>query len=226
MTAALESFETPAIISAPYYTSNFSVYQNSAYSFARTVTSNYAKIKLVPFGETFPLRQSLRFAYDPLFTAIGLSGLLSTLPGTSYDPLTLGGVRAGTYICYESAFPGVARAMVRDGANLLVNISNDAWFGRTAGAEQHFQMGRVRAIETRRYIARAGNDGITAVVDPLGRVTARFPRGDRAVFRARVALSEVVTPYVRWGDWVPFAGVLTLAVLFLMALKEKGTVDA
>jgi apolipoprotein N-acyltransferase len=226
VTAALESFETPAIIGAPYYTSDFSVYQNSAYGFAGTVAGDYAKIKLVPFGETFPLRQSLRFAYDPLFAAIGLSGLLSTLPGTSYDPLMLGGVRAGTYICYESAFPGVARAMVRGGANLLVNISNDAWFGRTAGAEQHFQMGRVRAIETRRYLARAGNDGITAVVDPLGRVTARFPRGDRAAFRARVGLSEVVTPYVRLGEWVPLTGALTLAVLFLVALKENGVLDA
>ncbi len=226
VTAALESFETPAIIGAPFYTSDFSVYQNSAYGFAGRVTSDYAKIKLVPFGETFPLRQSLRFAYDPIFAAIGLSGLLSTLPGTSYDPLTLGSVRAGTYICYESAFPGVARAMVRGGANLLVNISNDAWFGRTAGAEQHFQMGRVRAIETRRYLARAGNDGITAVVDPLGRVTARFPRGDREAFRARVGLSEVVTPYVRLGEWVPVTGALTLAVLFLVALREKGVIDA
>lgn len=226
VTAALESFETPAIIGAPYYTSDFSVYQNSAYGFAGTVTSDYAKIKLVPFGETFPLRQSLRFAYDPIFAAIGLSGLLSTLPGTSYDPLTLGGVRAGTYICYESAFPGVARAMVRGGANLLVNISNDAWFGRTAGAEQHFQMGRVRAIETRRYLARAGNDGITAVVDPLGRVAARFPRGERAAFRARVGLSEIVTPYVRLGEWVPLTSALTLAVLFLVVFKENGILDA
>lgn len=219
--ASLESFKTAAIIGAPYYTSDFSVYQNSAYGFAGTVTSDYAKTKLVPFGETFPLRQSLRFAYDPIFTAIGLSGLLSTLPGTNYNPLTLGDLRAGTYICYESTFPGVARAMVRDGANLLVNISNDAWFGRTVGAEQHFQMGRVRAIETRRYLARAGNDGITAVVDPLGRVTQRFPRGERAAFRAQVGLSEVITPYVRWGEWVSLLSALTLATLLLLALKRE-----
>lgn len=226
VTAVLKGFGVPTIIGAPYYTSDFSVYQNSAYGFAGVLTSDYAKVKLVPFGETFPLRQSLRFVYDPLFAAIGLSGLLSTLPGTSYDPLTLGSVRAGTYICYESTFPGVARAMARDGANLLVNISNDAWFGRTAGAEQHFQMGRVRAIETRRYLARAGNDGITAVVDPLGRVTARFPRGDRAAFRARVGLNEVVTPYVRLGEWVPFTGALMVAVLLLVTFREKAVVDA
>ena len=226
VTAALASLETPAIIGAPFYTSDFSVYQNSAYGFAGAVTSEYAKIKLVPFGETFPLRQSLRFAYDPIFAAIGLSGLLSTLPGASYGPLTLGGVRAGTYICYESTFPGVARAMVREGANLLVNISNDAWFGQTAGAEQHFQMGRVRAIETRRYLTRAGNDGITAVVDPLGRVIARFPRGERAAFRAQVGLSEVLTPYVRLGEWVPLVSALGLAMLFFVALREMRALDA
>lgn len=224
--AALQSFQAPAIIGAPYYDSTFSIYQNSAYGFAGAVTSEYAKIKLVPFGETFPLRQSLRFAYDPIFSAIGLSGLLSTVPGRSYQPLTVGDIRAGTYICYESTFPGVARAMVRGGANLLVNISNDAWFGRTAGAEQHFQMGRVRAIETRRYVARAGNDGITAVIDPRGRVTERFPRGERSAFRAQVGLSDAVTPYVRWGEWVPLVGALALAVLFLVSLKEKGIVDA
>ena len=115
---------------------------------------------------------------------------------------------------------------MRGGANLLVNISNDAWFGRTAGAEQHFQMGRVRAIETRRYLARAGNDGITAVVDPLGRVTARFPRGARAAFRVRVGVSEVLTPYVRLGEWVPLTGALVVAVLLLLAPKKGGRRDA
>jgi apolipoprotein N-acyltransferase len=224
--SALQSFRVPAIIGAPYYDSSFSIYRNSAYGFAGAVTSEYAKVKLVPFGETFPLRQSLRFAYDPIFAAIGLSGLLSTVPGSSYQPLTVGDIRAGTYICYESAFPGVARAMVRAGANLLVNISNDAWFGRTAGAEQHFQMGRVRAIETRRYVARAGNDGITAVIDPLGRVTERFPRGAKSAFQAQVGLSDVVTPYVRLGEWVPLISALALAMLFVVALKERGVVDA
>ena len=226
VTTALASLKTPAIIGAPYYTSDFSVYRNSAYGFAGTLTSAYAKVKLVPFGETFPLRQSLRFAYDPILTAIGLSGLLSTLPGTSYDLLTLGSIRAGTYICYESTFSGVARAMVRGGANVLVNISNDAWFGRTVGAEQHFQMGRVRAIETRRYLARAGNDGITAVVDPLGRVTARFPRGDRAAFRAQIGLNEVLTPYVRLGEWVPLVSAVMVAALLLLALKRRGVINA
>jgi apolipoprotein N-acyltransferase len=206
----------PAIIGAPSFNPN---YQNTAFGFDGEVTSSYSKIKLVPFGESFPLRQPLSFIYDPLFNAIGLPGLVGTTPGESYEPLSVNGIVAGTYICYESVFPQVARTMVQRGANLLVNISNDAWFGTTAGAEQHFQMGRVRAIETRRYLARAGNDGISAVIDPLGRVTARFPRGQRAAFFGRVALQDDLTVYVRFGDWVVWLSGLGLAALLLVAWR-------
>lgn len=215
----IEQFGTPAIVGAPSYRDG---YQNSAYGFDGGVTGRYSKIKLVPFGERFPLRDALGFIYAPLFSAIGLPGLVSATPGEAYRPLEVGRIVAATYICYESAFPQVARQMVRGGANVLVNISNDAWFGRTAGAEQHFQMGRVRAIETRRYLARAGNDGISAVVDPLGRVTARFPRGEQEAFVAEVGLSDVVTPYVRFGDWVVALSALLLACVALASLRIRG----
>ena len=208
-------FGTPAIVGAPSYRDG---YQNSAYGFDGEVTGSYSKIKLVPFGERFPLRDTLAFIYDPLFSAIGLPGLVSATPGEAYRPLEVGRMSAATYICYESAFPQVARQMVRRGADVLVNISNDAWFGRTLGAEQHFQMGRVRAIETRRYLARAGNDGISAVVDPLGRVAERFPRGEQEAFVAEVGLSDVVTPYVRFGDWVVALSALLLAVVALASV--------
>lgn len=196
---AVGGLRTPAIVGAPDYANG---YQNAAYAFDGTVTGRYRKVKLVPFGERFPLRDTLAFAYDPVFRAIGLPGLISTTAGDAFTPLRLGDITAGTYICYESTFPQVARTMVARGANLLVNISNDAWFGRTQGAEQHFQMGRMRAIETRRYLVRAGNDGITAVITPRGRVDARYPRGARGAFEARVRLVDDTTPYVRAGDWV------------------------
>jgi apolipoprotein N-acyltransferase len=111
--------------------------------------------------------------------------------------------------------------MVQRGATLLVNISNDAWFGTTAGAEQHFQMGRVRAIETRRYIARAGNDGITVVIDSLGRVVTRFPRGERAAFVGRVGLNDTLTFYVRYGDWVVWLSSLFLAAMLMLRWRER-----
>ncbi len=212
----LARFDAPAIVGAPSYRGG---YQNSAYGFDGEVTGSYGKVKLVPFGERFPLREAFAFVYDPLFAAIGLPGLVSATPGAGYRPLVVGGKVVGTYICYESVFPQVARSMVRNGAEVLVNISNDAWFGRTAGAEQHFQMGRVRAIETRRTVARAGNDGITAVIAASGRVVERFPRGQQEAFVARFATSDVVTAYVRFGDWVVAVAGLVLVVVALASVR-------
>ena len=214
----LTQFATPAVVGAPNYTMG---YQNSAYGFAGTLTDRYGKVKLVPFGETFPLQQTLGFIYTPIFSAIGLPGLVGAVPGDDYRPLEVGDISAATYICYESTFPQVSRMMVQRGATLLVNISNDAWFGRTAGAEQHFQMGRVRAIETRRYLARAGNDGITAVINPLGQTVERFPRGGRAAFAAQVGLSEVQTLYVRFGDWVIVGSFIVLALLTIVSFRQR-----
>ena len=214
---ALSDLETPAVIGAPRYTTG---YQNTAYGFDNGVTGAYSKVKLVPFGESFPLRQRLAALYDPLFAAIGLPGMTGAIPGDGYTTLPVADISAGTYICYESVFPQVAREQVRSGANLLVNISNDAWFGRTQGAEQHFQMGRLRAIETRRYVARAGNDGITAVVDPLGSVVQRFPRGEQAAFVAQVGLSKVLTPYVRYGDWVVGVSLVVSGILFVVTVTR------
>ena len=95
--------------------------------------------------------------------------------------------------------------MVAQGAEVLVNISNDAWFGRGGGAEQHFEMGTMRAIETRRYLLRVGNDGVTAVVDPQGRTLQRLERFIPATLVADYALSDVISPYVRYGDWLIWA---------------------
>ena len=218
----LEKLVVPAVIGAPDFENGQR--SNSAYGFAEArVTGRFDKVKLVPFSEFFPLRDTLDFVYTPIFNSFGLPGLRGTTPGTGFKPLNLGMIRAGTYICYESTFSAVSRMMALGGANLLVNISNDAWFGRTAGAEQHFQMGRVRAIETRRFVARAGNDGITAVIDPLGRVIQRFPRGERAAFRARVGLSDTLTFYVRFGDWVVWFSGLVLIGLYRLQ-RRKGRV--
>ena len=210
VTQVLGQLGTSALVGAPNYDTG---YQNSAYGFSGMLTNRYSKVKLVPFGETFPLQEALGFIYNPIFSAIGLPGLRGATPGNVYEPLEVGDFSAATYICYESTFPQVARIMVQKGATVLVNISNDAWFGRTVGAEQHFQMGRVRAIETRRYLARAGNDGISAVINPLGQTVSRFPRGERAAFAAQVGLSEEQTLYVRFGDWVVWASAVVLVFL-------------
>ena len=121
-------------------------------------------------------------------------------PGDEVSALRLPDTDAAVYICYESVFPHVTRQMVAQGAEVLVNISNDAWFGRGQGARQHFEMGNMRAIETRRYLLRAGNDGITALVNPFGEVEARLPRGVQDTLLVDYRLREGKTLYVRFGD--------------------------
>lgn len=176
--------------------------RNSAYGFDERVTGRQDKRVLVPFGERLPLAGVLGFLYTPLLNSLGMPGYTSATPGKRVSVFPLGDLRAGVSICYESVFPGLSRQAVGAGANLLVVISNDAWFGRGQGAEQHFQMGRLRAIETGRFLLRAGNDGVSAVVDPRGQVVFRAPRGERAAYRVPFGVTSTVTPFVRSGDWV------------------------
>jgi len=172
------------------------------------VAASYDKVILVPFGESFPWRDELGWLYDFFFRSFGLGSLASTTPGARIEPLGPYGV----YVCYESVFGRVARELVREGAKLLVNVSNDAWFGPTFGVRQHFDMGRLRAVENGRWLLRAGNDGITASIDPYGRVVAELPRGQRAWLAAPYSFSEVATPYTAWGDWPMFGLALWLAL--------------
>lgn len=159
------------------------------------LVGQYDKIHLVPFGEYVP--------WKPLFG--GMRRLVAEVsdfaPGTNKTLLTVGGVRAAVVICYEAIFPALVRDFVVRGADVLVNISNDGWFGRTAAPVQHFNMARVRAVETRRFLLRATNTGITAVIDPYGRVVARAPTGVRTVLVAGFAPCYEQTLYVRYGDW-------------------------
>ncbi len=172
------------------------------------VRAVYDKVRLVPFGEYFPWRPLLGWVYGYFFDAFGLGPLADARPGERPQPLG----PYGAYVCYESVFPGVARTLVREGAQLLVNVSNDAWFGPSFGGAQHFAMGRLRAVETGRWLLRAANDGITAAIDPYGRVSERLERGRAGVLVASYAQLSGRTPYVRWGD----APVLAAALLLLV----------
>ncbi len=162
--------------------------------------SRYDKAYLVPFGEYFPFTRVLGPIYRLVFGWFGFEFSQSRSPGEAIFPLILPTSAAAVYICYESVFPQVPRGMVARGAEFLVNISNDAWFGSGGGAEQHFAMGTVRAVETRRYLLRVGNDGITALVDPLGEVRARLSRGARGALPVDYGVTSTLTPYVRLGD--------------------------
>lgn len=181
-----------------------------------TLTGAYDKHRRVPFAEYLPLREPLAPLYHQVFRALGLPDLTGLQKGQLDRPLGLRGVTYGAYVCYESVFPSVARHLVRGGAEVLVNASNDGWFNAGTGVEQHFAMGRVRAIETRRYLLRAGNIGVTAVIDPRGRVTQALAPRRAGALSARFALQRGTTGYVRWGDW-PVA----VAALGLLVLRRK-----
>lgn len=186
---------------------------NRALSWDGSERSSRDKAVLVPFGEFFPLQSEFPGLWSSVFRVFGFKRDLSSVTQERSDAvLSLAGVRFGTYICYESVFPRIARAAAQGGAQVLVNLSNDGWFGVGQGIDQHFQMGRLRAIETRRYLLRAGNVGITAFVNARGEVEASLPRFQEGTLRGTFRLLEGETPYVRFGDW-PLGLCLLLAFL-------------
>ncbi len=196
---------------------------NSAYSLAGAqILGRYDKAYLVPFGERWPLLQTAAPLYRAVFGLLHLPMLAGTTPGAGPTPLETPEGPVATYICYESVFPQVARRMVADGARLLVNITNDAWFSRGNGAQQHFDMGRMRAIETHRYLLRAGNDGITAVIDPRGAVTERLARHLPSTLVGRFALLDDRTPFVRYGGlYLPALAVYALAAAAVLLRRRR-----
>ena len=171
----------------------------------------YDKIHLVPFGEYLPLASWLR-SLGPLVDEVS-----DFQPGDWPVLLSAGQGKLAVVICYEAIFPGQVREAVERGAGVLVNISNDGWYGRSAAAEQHLNMARLRAVETRRFLLRATNTGITAVVDPYGRVVARAPSFERATLPAGFAFRGEQSSYTQAGDW--FAALCALVSGALLARK-------
>lgn len=198
---------------------------NSVYSLAHgKLVTRYDKRYLVPFGEYFPGAKVFRPVYEMVFAWFGLGFGQSGRVGEVTRPLRVNNGKAGAYICYESVFPQIARGMVAKGANYLVNISNDAWFGQGSGVWQHFYMGNMRAIETRRYLLRAGNNGVTALVNPLGKVERLLERNARDSLVVSFGEGSGKTPYVRFGDLLILWLLLyAVAVIFIRqrVLGEK-----
>ena len=174
----------------------------------------YYKRHLVPFGEYVPFRDFLGSALD----VIGAS-MSDFIPGREAQVLKAAGVPVGVFICYEAAF-GAEVAELLPEAQLLVNVSNDAWFGNSLGPLQHFQMVRMRAIETGRDLLRATNTGITAAVSYEGEVLQRAPQFEVAAISAEVTPRTGATPYVRWRDW-PVLGLIALGLGFLLLNRNR-----
>ncbi|MEW6672312.1 MAG: apolipoprotein N-acyltransferase [Thermodesulfobacteriota bacterium] len=182
-------------------------YFNSAYVILSdgSVSAKYDKAQLVPFGEYVPLKKWLPF----LGKMVENVGDFKT--GEKGNTVSWRGYRLGIQICFEIIFPGLSRAMVQNQAALLVNITNDAWFGKTAAPYQHFSMAVFRAIENRRTLVRSANTGISGFVDPVGRIIASTPLFEEAVTTRPVPVLTAATVYTRYGD--AFAQGCLLALL-------------
>ncbi len=154
------------------------------------------KVHLVPFGEYVPLAGLLSFV-DKLVAGVG-----NFVPGRNH-PLELDGHRLAVLVCYEAIFPAIARAQVAAGAQLLVNVTNDAWFGNTAAPWQHLDIARFRAVENRVWLARCANTGVSAIIDPAGRVVVHSSLFVDAVVRGCVYFCDGTSLYTRTGDTVP-----------------------
>ena len=128
----------------------------------------------------------------------------------------MAGHKIGAFICYESVFPNFVRKFAAGGAEVLFNISNDGWFGKSAAREQHLEIVRMRAAENRRWILRSTNDGITATIDSAGRVRGTVPSYVQATSYTGFNYTSEQTLYTRWGDWFP-AVCATLALACLVA---------
>ncbi|MGA3293755.1 MAG: apolipoprotein N-acyltransferase [Candidatus Acidiferrales bacterium] len=172
----------------------------------------YDKIHLVPFGEYVPLRRWLTFA-GKLTADIG-----DFTPGTAYRVGRLPDGTFGSFICYEATFPNEVRRFTAGGAELLINMSNDGWFGRSAAPAQHLMMARVRAVENRRWLLRDTNNGFTVAVDPYGRVEAQLATDVRGELDAPYDFRSGLTLYARFGDWFAWLCVLASIALLVAAM--------
>lgn len=171
---------------------------------------HYDKIHLVPFGEYVPMQDYLFFA-KKLTREVG-----DFARGTDRKVFDIDGTRVGVFICYESIFPDEVRQFTANGAHVLVNISNDGWYGETGAPFQHLEMARMRAIENHRWVLIATNNGVTASIDPYGRIVKRLPRNVRAAMLAPFSPEIETTFYVRYGDLFAWTCVvISILVLFI-----------
>ena len=189
-------------------------YYNSVVSAGSAERQTYRKSHLVPFGEFIPLRPLLGTLVSKL--AIPLQDFARG--ATDQQPLAVAGEQVAVNICYEDAFgEEIIRQLPQ--ATLLVNVSNVAWFGRSIAPQQHLQIAQMRALETGRYMLRATNTGMTAIVNPQGRIEAVAPEFEQAILTRTVAGMRGATPYVRWGNTAALA--LCLIAIALVFFKRR-----
>lgn len=187
---------------------NYEPFYNSVIALGADAKGLYKKQNLVPVGEYIPFEGALNWALPDL-----MGGSMSFRSGKSNQaPLAVKHNKIGVAVCYEVAYPDTTRRNAM-GTDFLLTVSNDAWFGTSAGPLQHLQMVQMRAIETGRWFMRATNTGVTAIIDDKGQIVAKAPQFTRTVLRGDIQSRTGTTPFMRWGSYP----VLVLASLLLLA---------
>ena len=217
-----EVLALPAAISSPLLFGTIArdssgKYYNAAYVIDRhgQIEGGYAKEHLVPFGEYTPLAGYFPFLKDLSVAAGDFS------PGPDHEPIAARLGRIGVLICFEGIFPDIASETVRNGAQVLVNITNDAWYNRTSAPYQHFAFYIFRAVETDRYVLRAANTGISAIIDPRGRTVAKTGLFEERVLNGSFSLRDGQTIYVRYGDYFILAAFIFLCAYVAAAMLRN-----
>ncbi len=216
--ALVKEIKIPLLVGSLHGTPNKSgpIYNRAFMLDKNGETKGFAdKVHLVPFGE-----------YLPFPTVFGYLGQLTAqsgqfTPGAKHNVISVPDSkgRAGIYICYESIFPNITRDLVLNGANFLINTTNDAWFGKTAAPEQHFAMSVIRAIETRRTVVRSANTGISGIISPTGQIIISTELEETRTFTESIELRSDKTFYVRHGNWVLGISATIVAIYLLFTLK-------
>ena len=204
------------IIGLVEYNADTKAYYNSAISYGASESQSYRKNHLVPFGEFIPLKDLLGWIYRDWLN-IPLSDL--SRGGANQQPLQLNEQKVAVNICYEDVFGEEVISQLPE-ANILVNISNDAWYGQSYAADQHMQFSQARAIETGRMMLRATNTGATAIIDAKGYITEALPQHQKATLNGQAQGYSGSTPYVIWGNW-PFIVICFSVIALLWHRKNK-----
>jgi apolipoprotein N-acyltransferase len=186
------------------------LYYNTAWyiSAQGEIEGRYNKNHLVPFGEYVPFQEYLPFVHRLVPSAGDFS------KGASIDPVKLNNIPSGILICYEAIFPDLARKQVRKGAAILINITNDAWFGYSSAPYQHLFISLFRAVENRRPLIRSANTGVSAIVDPTGNITAQ---GD--IFTEEVITGRISTDYKNITFYSDNGDIFALSVTIICLMK-------
>jgi apolipoprotein N-acyltransferase len=207
------------IVGAPHQENRGARFYNSAFYVTADgrLTSRYDKNHLLPFAEYFPLR----------FIGLLRRNFERVRYFTPGDGRTLLQTRAGpvaVVICFEAIFPEIVRAQTREGARILFNLSNDVWLGRGVGQAQHLAMVVLRAVENRLWVVRATTTGMSAVIDPVGRIRTQSALDMEAVLNAKIAPLQVGTFYKSFGDVFAYACVVA-ACAFIVIGRRRGSLS-